>query len=99
MMNTNDKRATEDKSAKPKKPGVDASQIKPSMPVVCSDGGQFAIVDHMEGASTIKLNKDTNNVHHYIPLSWVESVDDKVHVDRPGNRAMREWTTTPPTRA
>ena len=34
--------------------------------------------------------------HHYIPLEWVTSVDDKVHVDRPGKQAMQEWTTSPP---
>lgn len=28
---------------------IHADQIKPDMPVVCSQDGQFAIVDHMEG--------------------------------------------------
>jgi hypothetical protein len=37
--------------------------------------------------------------HHYIPLTWVASVDDKVHVDRPADQAMREWSTTPPPSA
>jgi hypothetical protein len=50
--------------------------IKPHMPVVCSENGQFATVDHIEG-------------------TWVTSVDDKVHVDRPGDQAMKEWTTSP----
>jgi len=69
--------------------------IKPRMPVVCSNDGQFAMVDHLEGRDLIKLAKDERGVHHYIPLSWVTSVDDKVHVERPGAQAMREWTTTP----
>ena len=69
--------------------------IKPDMPVVCSENGQFASVDHLEGTTQIKLKKDKNGVHHYIPLSWVASVDEKVHVDRPGDQAMQEWTTTP----
>jgi hypothetical protein len=30
-------------------------------------------------------------------MSWVTSVDDKVHVDRPGDQAMREWSTTMPS--
>ena len=71
--------------------------IKPHMPVVCSEDGQFATVDHIEGTSTIKLAKDAKGQHHYIPLVWVTSVDDKVHVDRPGSQAMREWSTTPPS--
>lgn len=70
--------------------------IKPHMPVVCSNNGQFAVVDHIEGRDFIKLAKDASGQHHYIPLIWVTSVDDKVHVDRPGDQAMQEWTTTPP---
>ena len=69
--------------------------IKPHMPVVCSNDGQFAVVDHIEGLDLIKLTKDEQGQHHYIPLVWVTAVDDKVHVDRPGDQAMREWTTTP----
>ena len=69
--------------------------IKPHMPVVCSNNGQFAVVDHLEGTDLIKLSKDARGQHHYIPLTWVTSVDDKVHVDRPGDQAMREWSTTP----
>jgi hypothetical protein len=78
---------------------VQASQIKPNARVVCSKDGQFGIVDHMEGVATIKLTRDTKGQHHYIPLSWVTKVDDKVHVDRPGEQAMREWSTTPPVPA
>jgi hypothetical protein len=69
--------------------------IKPHMPVVCSENGQFAVVDHLEGTDLIKLSKDARGQHHYIPLTWVTSVDDKVHVDRTGDQAMREWSTTP----
>jgi|GEM_PF-254935 len=71
-----------------------AKQIRPNMPVVCSNGGQFAVIDHMEGAHTVKLNRDASGTHHYIPLAWVTRVDDKVHVDRPGDQAMREWSTS-----
>jgi hypothetical protein len=68
--------------------------IKPHMPVVCSEGGQFAVVDHMASDNrTIKLAKDASGQHHYIPFSWVTKVDDKVHIDRPGKQAMREWSS------
>jgi hypothetical protein len=64
------------------------------MPVVCSEGGQFAVVDHMSSDNrTIKLAKDEHGEHHYIPVSWVTEIDDAVHVDRPGRQAMREWST------
>ncbi len=71
---------------------IDASQIKPHAPVVCSENGQFAVVDHIEGSDMIKLAKDAKGQHHYIPLKWVTSVDDKVHIDRSGDQAMREWS-------
>ncbi len=77
---------------------IDTSAIKPHMPVVCSKGGQFAVVDHLEGDASIKLRKDETGQHHFIPTSWVTSVDDKVHVDRSGDRAIREWNTAPVTR-
>lgn len=67
--------------------------IKAGMPVVCSEDGQFAVVDHMEGSDTIKLRRDDEGNHHYIPFDWVTKVDDKVHIDRPGDEAMQEWRT------
>jgi hypothetical protein len=74
---------------------INSNQIKPDMPVVCSQDGQFAVIDHMEGSKDIKLKKDMNGQHHYIPLSWVTStVNGKVKVDRPGKQAMQEWTTS-----
>jgi len=74
---------------------INASQIKPHTPVVCSEKGQFGIVDHVEGTEMIKLTKDASGKHHYIPMKWVTSVDDKVHIDRPGKQAMTEWSETP----
>ena len=76
---------------------MNTDQIKPHMPVVCSKDKQFATVDHLEGNSMIKLAKDSSGQHHYIPTSWVTTVDSKVHVDRPGDQAMREWSTTAPS--
>ena len=73
-----------------------SNQIQPDMPVVCSQDGQFAEVDHMEGEDMIKLKRDDAGTHHYIPLSWVTSVEDgKVKIDRPGEEAMQEWSESP----
>lgn len=47
----------------------------------------------MEGRDSIKLKKDSMGKHHFIPLNWVTSVDAKIHLDRPGEQAMREWRT------
>ncbi|MFI3221065.1 MAG: DUF2171 domain-containing protein [Methylococcales bacterium] len=43
------------------------------------------------------LKKDETGQHHYIPVSWVSSTDDgKVKVNRPGDRAMLEWSSVSP---
>jgi len=38
-------------------------QIKPDMPVVSSQDGQFATIDYIEGPGTIKLKKDKTGHH------------------------------------
>jgi hypothetical protein len=70
--------------------------IAPHMPVVCSEGKKFAEVDHLQGTESIKLKRDEQGQHHYIPTRWVTRVDDKVHLDRPGEQAMEEWSREPP---
>ncbi len=44
------------------------AMIQDHMPVVCSEGGQFATVDHLDAGNTIKLTKDDQGNHHWIPL-------------------------------
>jgi hypothetical protein len=63
------------------------------MQVVGSQDEQLAVVDHLEGKDSIKLVKDATGKHHFIPTSWVKSIDAKVHLDRPGPQAMKEWRT------
>ena len=75
---------------------VEATQIKEQMPVVCSAGDQFATVDHLDKGDTIKLTKDERGQHHWIPQAWVSRVDEHIHIDRPGDQAMREWLTSAP---
>ncbi len=77
---------------------MNTQNIKEHMPIVCSNNGQFGTVDKVEG-EMIKLTRDNQGQHHWIPTSWVKSVDDKVHVDRPGEQAMREWSSSAPVGA
>ncbi len=42
-------------------------QIREQMPVVCSEGGQFAPVDHLDKGNSIKLTRDGRGKHHWIP--------------------------------
>lgn len=73
---------------------INPTQIQPHMPVVCSKDKQFAKVDHVQG-NQLKLAKDDSGQHHFIPLEWVTTVDDKVHVNKPGDEVMKAWTTSP----
>lgn len=75
---------------------MDSTKIREHMPVVCSNEEQFGTVDKVDGENAIKLTQDRSGQHHWIPMNWVTRVDDKVHVDRPGQQAMREWMSTPP---
>jgi hypothetical protein len=71
-------------------------QIKEHMDVVGSDTNKFGTVDHLDSGETIKLTKDGEGNHHWIPLAWVTRVDERVHLDRPGHQAANEWSDTPP---
>ncbi len=78
-------------------PGTARKLINPHMPVVGSSGARFATVDHLDDGDMIKLTRDDSGQHHYIPLEWVTRVDDEVHIDRPREQAMKEWSTKAPT--
>lgn len=66
------------------------------MLVICSQDGQFAEVAHTEGEDIIKLKIHSAGMHHYLPLTWVTSVENgKVKVDRPGEEAMQGWCESP----
>jgi hypothetical protein len=70
--------------------------IRPHMLVICADDIELATIDSVVGQGTIELAVDESGEHHYIPLTWVTSVDDHVHIDRTGERAQREWSRQPP---
>ena len=74
---------------------VDATQIKEHIEVVGSDGAHVGTVDHIEGSNRIKLTRRDPNAggeHHYIPLDWVESVEnDRVRLNKTGQEAQAQW--------
>jgi len=71
------------------------SLIKANMPVVGTDDQPLAVVDHVEGTDAIALARGNDGGPHYIPLTWVSSVDDKVHLDRTSDQARKQWSATP----
>lgn len=75
---------------------MDTSKIKDHMAVVGSNGEPLATVDHLDAGNTIKLTKDEEGHHHWIPLAWVARIDREVHLDRTGELAKEEWSDSSP---
>jgi hypothetical protein len=71
-----------------------ASQIKEHMDVISSDRKTVGKVDHMEGTDKIKLTKQSSpdgQHHHFIPVSWVDHVDQHVHLNKSGQDVTSHW--------
>ena len=70
---------------------IGSANIKEHMEVVGSDGRHVGTVDHLEGSDQIKLAKSDSKdgKHHFIPLDWVKSVDNKVHLAKTGEECIR----------
>jgi hypothetical protein len=69
-----------------------AADVKERMDVVACCGTKVGVVDHVEGQS-IKLtrNDSPDGQHHFIPMSWVESVDNKVHLTKNSVETQQGW--------
>lgn len=75
---------------------ADTSRIREHMEVVGSDGQHVGTVDHVIPDKEIKLTRTdpaSDGHHHFIPIGIVDSVDDRVHLDRPANQVSRTWRT------
>lgn len=66
--------------------------IREHMDVVASCGKTIGKVDHVEG-NVIKLTKSdsSDGMHHFIPMSWVDRVDDHVHLSKNSMDAEAGW--------
>ena len=63
------------------------------MDVIGSDGTKVGTVDHLDGGERIKLTKTASldGMHHFIPLSWVDHVDQHVHLNKTVNEVHTGW--------
>ncbi len=70
----------------------DRSQITPKLDVVASDNTKVGVVDRVEG-ERIKLARHDapDGQHHYIPLTWVDHVDQHVHLNVPPAAVFEGW--------
>lgn len=78
---------------------INSQEIRSGLAVQGSNNLVFGVVDHLDGKDTLKLKKDKSGQHHYIPVAWVTKVDDKVHIDRSSDEAMKAWRTAPATQS
>ena len=72
---------------------ISAAQIKEHMDIVGSDGKHVGRVDHVKGdqIELAKLDLATMGSHKLVPLSWIDFVDDKVHLSLDHEEAKRRW--------
>jgi hypothetical protein len=76
---------------------VDATLIKEHLEVVGSDGGHVGRVDHVNDGQIelAKLDLAGGFKHHMIPVSWVDHVDEHVHLNVTQEDAKARWTEKP----
>jgi len=67
-------------------------QVKEHMDVIASCGTKIGVVDRVEN-DAIKLTKNDSpdGQHHCIPNSWVDHVDNSVHLNKNSEDAKRNW--------
>jgi hypothetical protein len=77
---------------------ADTSQIRKHMDVISSDRKTVGKVDHLDGAGKIKLTKQSSpngEHHHFIPVSWIDHVDQHVHLNKTGADVTAHWEHGP----
>jgi hypothetical protein len=62
------------------------------MQVVGVDNGHVGTVDGVQGSS-IRLAKSVERTgkEHFVPIDWIDFVDDKVHLRNTAHNAMQQW--------
>jgi hypothetical protein len=73
---------------------MQTDQIREHMDVIGSDGKKVGRVDHVVGTQIELAKMDLQGMgkHHMIPLSWVDHVDDHVHLNLSHDQAKEAWT-------
>jgi hypothetical protein len=69
------------------------NKVGEHMDVVGSDGSHVGTVDKVRGDRIIltKSDAEAGGIHHSIPCSWVEGVEDKVTLNKSADEAKEAW--------
>ena len=72
---------------------IDTALIREHLEVVGSDGGHVGRVDHVMGEQIelAKFDMGAGLKHHMIPISWVDHVDEHVHLNMTRDEAKARW--------
>lgn len=73
---------------------INPSQIQKHMHVLSSGNELLGAVDRVSGPN-LKLKRDAVGQHHFVPLAWIDHVDDNVHLTRSARDVERLWTGEP----
>jgi len=68
------------------------AEIKEHMDVIASCGKKVGVVDHWEAGSIKLTKKDSpDGQHHFIPVGWVDHVDNHVHLAKNSMETEKGW--------
>jgi hypothetical protein len=70
---------------------VNPAQIQKNMDVVSLNNEPLGMVDHVDGRD-LKLARDVVGQHHFVPLMWIDHIDDKIHLSRSTDEVARLWS-------
>lgn len=66
------------------------TKIQKHMDVVSSKHEPLGVVDHVAGTD-LKLSRDVVGQHHFVPLTWIDYIDEKIHLKRSAKDVERLW--------
>jgi hypothetical protein len=69
---------------------INPTQIQKHMPVVSVNDERLGVVDHILG-SNLKLARDIVGQHHFVPLAWIDRIDEQIHLTRSTDEVERLW--------
>ena len=70
---------------------VNPAHIQKHMDVVALNNEPLGMVDHIDGRD-LKLSRDIVGQHHFVPLTWIHHIDDKIHLSRSAEEVARLWS-------
>ncbi|MBN9016650.1 MAG: DUF2171 domain-containing protein [Rhizobiales bacterium] len=71
---------------------AESDRIQAHMLVLDQRGNHVGTVDRVDEAGEIRLARSDSpdGLHHYIPLDWVEAVDEAVRLNRVSSSVLRD---------